>query len=232
MALVKCRECGAQISTKADACPKCGARAPKKTSAFTWFMLLFIIPGVYVAYISSSSTSSSSSSGSAQDKEGSSRPTSQPREPTWKTLRLTDEMSGERSSYAISPRAVSKLPMRFPYQGTKAWMGIGCDRDSEWAYIGFTKTPNLSNTKNKNGYHMVRTRFKWDDRLEVLSFTQKWGSESIHFHDQDDAINNASSASKAMLELDWHGQKPVHFEFSLKGSLNAISKIRSECLEY
>lgn len=37
MALTKCKECGGQLSTKADACPKCGAKRPKRTSTETWF---------------------------------------------------------------------------------------------------------------------------------------------------------------------------------------------------
>lgn len=36
MALLKCKECGGQVSSKAAACPACGAKAPKRTSLFTW----------------------------------------------------------------------------------------------------------------------------------------------------------------------------------------------------
>jgi hypothetical protein len=35
MALIKCKECGHQMSTTAKACPQCGATAPKKTGTFT-----------------------------------------------------------------------------------------------------------------------------------------------------------------------------------------------------
>lgn len=36
MALVVCKDCGNQVSTDADKCPKCGAKMPKKTSRTTW----------------------------------------------------------------------------------------------------------------------------------------------------------------------------------------------------
>lgn len=55
MALVKCKECKEQISTKAKACPKCGAVPPKKTSLFTWLILILIIFTVYGAYQQESS---------------------------------------------------------------------------------------------------------------------------------------------------------------------------------
>jgi hypothetical protein len=41
MALKPCRECGAQVSTAATSCPKCGAGTPKKTSVLTWVIAGF-----------------------------------------------------------------------------------------------------------------------------------------------------------------------------------------------
>ncbi len=41
MALVKCKECGQEVSQKAGSCPKCGAPIKKKTSLFTWIVAVF-----------------------------------------------------------------------------------------------------------------------------------------------------------------------------------------------
>lgn len=41
MALIKCKECGAKVSTTAKACPQCGASAPKQTSGCAWIALIF-----------------------------------------------------------------------------------------------------------------------------------------------------------------------------------------------
>ena len=38
MALVACKECGNEVSTKASACPKCGAKVPK-TKWWLWIPL-------------------------------------------------------------------------------------------------------------------------------------------------------------------------------------------------
>ncbi len=38
MALIKCKECGHEISQKATSCPKCGAPLPKRTSVVTWIV--------------------------------------------------------------------------------------------------------------------------------------------------------------------------------------------------
>lgn len=45
MALIKCKECGNEISTKAAACPKCGAVQPKRTSTFTWIIAIILVVG-------------------------------------------------------------------------------------------------------------------------------------------------------------------------------------------
>jgi len=58
MALVKCKECGAEISKKAEACPKCGAKPAKKTSAGTWLALIII--GLVVYGVMSAETGTSS----------------------------------------------------------------------------------------------------------------------------------------------------------------------------
>lgn len=43
MALTKCTECGEEISKKAEKCPKCGAPTKKKTSIFTWLVVIILI---------------------------------------------------------------------------------------------------------------------------------------------------------------------------------------------
>jgi len=40
MAMVACKECGKEISSKADKCPHCGVKI-KRTSTFTWIVSVF-----------------------------------------------------------------------------------------------------------------------------------------------------------------------------------------------
>lgn len=62
MALIKCKECGKEISTQAASCPHCGAvrfvpKEKPKTSGCAWIALLFIgIPFLLVVFFSSSRT--------------------------------------------------------------------------------------------------------------------------------------------------------------------------------
>ena len=53
MAMIKCKECGAEISSKADACPKCGAKRKKRSGLGCLFLiiLLFIVFGAIVSSV-------------------------------------------------------------------------------------------------------------------------------------------------------------------------------------
>lgn len=64
MALAKCKECGQEISNKAEKCPHCGAPRKKKTSLFTWIVTIVIALWA-IGYFSSPSTTSRSSAPSA-----------------------------------------------------------------------------------------------------------------------------------------------------------------------
>ncbi len=57
MALVKCKECGSEVSTEAKACPKCGAKVPKKVGLLGWIAVLFV--GVFVYQCTSQSSKTS-----------------------------------------------------------------------------------------------------------------------------------------------------------------------------
>ena len=153
---------------------------------------------------------------------------------TWRTLQSKDEMTGDKTSYAMSSGATSRKTMQFPYAGTTATIGVGCNKNSEWAYIIFSNAPNLLNTTLSNGYNNISTRFKWDENLETMRLIQKWGATSIHFTDdyRNKAINYLIASNNVLIELDWYGENKVYFNVSLSGAGAAINKIRRECASY
>lgn len=67
------------------------------------------------------------------------------------------------------------------------------------------------------------------DNVQTTSFTQKWGDSFLHFRDYGPAVARVAEANSVMLELDWHGQRPVYFEISLNGSSKAIQDMRQKC---
>lgn len=68
MALTACKECGKEISTKAEVCPHCGAKPKKKTSMFTWIVAGFIGFAALGALLSEPSEKSSASRSAPKTK--------------------------------------------------------------------------------------------------------------------------------------------------------------------
>ena len=119
--------------------------------------------------------------------------------------------------------------MGFPYHDVNSWMGVGCDADNEWVYLGFNDSPNLSKDTTESGYNLIKTRIKWDDNVEDVSLTQDWGAKFLHFKDDSVVTSKIAASSSALVELQWHGEQPTYFKYSLSGSSKAISEIREKC---
>ena len=120
--------------------------------------------------------------------------------------------------------------MSFPYRDIESWVGFGCNRKgSEWAYIGFSQRPNLTNSETQDGYNLITERIKWDDLVTSITFFQDWGSKFLHFQDDQKNIQNIMTKSIMLLELSWYGERDVYFQYSLKGSSKAIQDARNIC---
>ena len=225
MALVKCKECGHEISKKAEICPNCGAKRKKGTSLATWFVLILIIL-FFIAFQQQSDYSSAMDSALKVEslEEEKRRPSTD-----WTFHQFEDEMTGAIVANATSNKTYPSRRMSFPYSDVNAWIGFGCNNKQQWAFIGFNASPNLSDDKTKDGYNLIQTRIKWNENIESATLTQEWGAKFLHFQDIEQTIANIKSASKALLELQWHGEEAVYFEFSLKGSSNAIAQARKIC---
>lgn len=225
MALTKCKECGEQVSTKAETCPKCGAKRKKKTSLFTWLVLIVIVL-VAIGTISKPSSTTGVSSASADSAGGS---TKAPELPRWEVTTEVDKMTGKQQVFASSPEVSSTKPMESPYTNVYSWLGFGCDAKSEWAYFGFSKAPNLVKTETSNGFSTVRTRVKWDSTISNENLTQKWGASFLHFANYGPAIGKLLTAKEVLLELDWYSQNRTYFQYSLNGAADAIKAAREKC---
>lgn len=225
MALIKCKECGKEISKKAKSCPHCGAQTPKPTSAVTWLVLILIIGAVFSSIMDDTPAPPANK---AAPPAKAAKPTPTPK-PAWRHWGDTDEMTGKTQQFVMSPKAPPLKKMEFPYHDVTAFMGAGCQDGKEWAYFGFSTAPNLNDDETKKGYSLITTRIKWDDRIETVKLTQEWGDKFISFQNDAAAISNAMQHNKVLLELNWHGSGNVHFEIPLHGSTAAIKGMRTAC---
>lgn len=229
MAMTKCKECKSEISNKAKACPNCGAKVQKQVG---WVGIVFVLLVAWVIFSGIMSVDDVTSQNASTSGGTSSSPSTQePKKPTskWSTSVSVDEMTGSKQAFANSVRVSPTRQMQFPYSDVKAWLGVGCDGDSEWAYFGFSTAPNLTNENTESGYDIIDARIKWDDEIQQTRLTQEWGERFIGFGYDEGAISKITSSSTVLLELSWHGEGNVNFRFPLKGSAAALNEMRSKC---
>lgn len=230
MALVKCKECGEDVSHKENNCPNCGATPLHKSSTYIWMIIILVILVIVASdlFFQALETTKTPYAGDSITSVRAGTQTSGERR-AWHVSVSNDEMTGKLSAYAISVRVAPNSPMEFPYKNTEAWLGVGCDSSDEWAYFGFSIGPHISDTDTEHGYDVVQTRIRWDNTVEIVRFTQKWGDNALHFIDDRTAVAKIAGASSVMLELDWYGQRSAYFEIPLNGSAKAIADMRQNC---
>lgn len=66
MALKKCKECGKEVSTKADSCPNCGAKVKQHIGCLQSMFYIFLAL-LFIGYLASNEDYSSSSSSSSKN---------------------------------------------------------------------------------------------------------------------------------------------------------------------
>lgn len=147
----------------------------------------------------------------------------------WEVSSSIDEISGEKSCYAFSPSFGPTEQMGFPYSDVVSWIGVGINKDSEWAYFGFSTNPNLTGGKIGDGYKAFKIRGRWDDKQVTLDLTQKWGSKFLHVMDDRFFIRNLLTRKLLIIELDWYNEGNVYFKYDLSGAKEAIEKARAMC---
>jgi len=234
MALISCPECKKKISDTAKCCPDCGFlltpeiigevkknEEQEQKAGTIGCLSIIIVIGVAFYYFNSSLFNQTTTTATSS--------------PTitraWRHSTSVDKLTGVLSAYAVSPQVASTRRMGFPYGDVEAWLGVGCNSESEWAYVGFNSAPNLTKTDTKNGYNLVSTRIKWDDNVETIALTQDWGASFLHFRNDAAAISKIAAANSVLLELQWYGEQQTHFEFSLNGSSAALNEIRKICFK-
>ncbi|HVY64647.1 MAG TPA: zinc ribbon domain-containing protein [Gammaproteobacteria bacterium] len=228
MASITCRHCGREVNAPAEACPNCGAHL---SGGIPWGAVLVVVVLLSAGYWVFQDFSgvwfgappagrSSPVTGTSQDASGA--------DSAWRNTTSRDATTGALQVFAASPM-VTPAEAGAPFGGTQAWVGVGCDGEGEWGYIGFTKAPRLNPVERGAGYEVVKAKVWWNDSVEDTAFRRNTGSDTFLFMDRSAAIAKIAASHSIRLELDAPGQHPAYFTFSLNGSFAAIARMREQC---
>jgi hypothetical protein len=147
----------------------------------------------------------------------------------WTASQSKDEMTGNETFYIFTDWASPKYPMSFPYAKTKSVIGIGCSKYGIVPYFNFTSKPNITKAETKDGYNEIITRIKFDNTLEDIKLTQKWGSKSLFVYNEKAFIKSLEKTNEVLLELNWYGNSSVYFKYYTDETSQAIKSLKSKC---
>jgi len=147
----------------------------------------------------------------------------------WTASQSKDEMTGNETFYIFTDWASPKYPMSFPYAQTKSIIGIGCSKYGIVSYFNFTSKPNITKAETKDGFNEIITRIKFDNTLEDIKLTQKWGSKSLSVYNEKAFIKSLENTNEVLLELNWYGNSSVYFKYYTDESSQAIKSLKSKC---
>ena len=127
MALIKCKECESEVSSKAETCPKCGARIASKPIGCGTVIVVFVIGALVLSFISSiysprsSKTPSPPSTTSAPSPNisATSAPNIEDIGPLWRYSHGADEM-GKGNVHHAQISSTNTVNFDFPYAGGAA----------------------------------------------------------------------------------------------------------------
>ena len=126
MALIKCKECGIEVSSEAETCPKCGARVAAKPMGCGTLIGVLVL-GAIIIYVFSSIFSSGTGSGTSSAPTSTSSPSSAqtvstpaPKLPGSQWLyHQRDDSMGKGVIYQAQVSSSNTVNFDFPYSGTQ-----------------------------------------------------------------------------------------------------------------
>lgn len=140
----------------------------------------------------------------------------------WGVNKEVDPFTDAKKCYAHSDRVRHDRVLNPPYNGTKAWLGVGSDATSSWAYIGFTFM-NIPESGE------IWLRYRTDKEVGYLAVSEASGGRGfLKFSNDDNVIGIIRSANFMLIEVPFYGSHPAIFRFDLSGSSASISK----CYDY
>lgn len=239
MALTKCKECGAEVSKKAETCPSCGAPvSPKRKpvgcgTAIVLVIFAFVMVSVFQAI---TGVSQGPSSNRIPDTNAAVGSQSAAPKPQWQEARpFTNEMNGKVTYGAYSPDAEPSTPLDFPYSNMKGSLFFVCQgpqRTNEQIYFEFTQPPNIASyaSKLRDGYAEIDASIKFRNRsAQQIKLTQRPGSKRLLVASGGVTADELRRHESIKLELSLYGDKRAVFTYELEGSSAAIEAARSKC---
>lgn len=223
--MTKCKECGAAISTKADACPKCGAKQIRTggCAKVALGFVLFIAFVIVVSQCSSGTKNSSSKTSLSSQAQNPQTPAPKPlQEPLpkpgdqWNYYSNQDDM-GKGVAHFASVESTNTVDFDFPYAGPQhATLTLR-------SHPRYGKDVILSIERGQflcNSYQGCAVLVRFDDD-KALRYSATGPSDNstttIFIHDYSRFVKAMSKAKRMRISAEFFQQGAPILDFDASG---------------
>jgi hypothetical protein len=179
MALIKCKECGVEVSSKAETCPNCGARVKAKPMGCGTFIGVVFIGGIIIS-IFSNIFSSDTGSGTLSPATG---PSSKPSTPRVSTP--APKLPGSQWSYSQSDDAMGKGTIN------SAWVPSSNTVNFDFPYSGTQHATLMLRTHPRHGKDVIF----YIEKGQILCHTYENCTVLVRFDDESPLYYTAAGAA-------------------------------------
>ncbi|MFA7320562.1 MAG: type VI secretion system-associated protein TagO [Dokdonella sp.] len=239
--MTKCKECQADISTKADACQKCGAKAPKKTSGCTWIVAIFLALPFLILWLKSverESTVHPPSPSVAEKAAGTSNNSSAGKEKVnaplvsadamrdfhesggaWEIAESTDSMTGKKAITLQTP--AQRFEQDKYGRRVVGRLYVRC-ANSKTEVAVMTDT-FISTNPTAVMYRIDEGTPKTREWLVSTDYQAVFAPQAVSL------VKAMQGASDFRVRFTPHGESPMEFYFTIAGLEVYVPKLRKAC---
>jgi hypothetical protein len=217
MAIAKCRECGAEVSDSAKACPKCGVPKPiKKTSLIVKLFLGLLGLGVIGQFIGGGSGTGGGTSTSVNTPTKLTAATPAPLGSQWSYSHSADAMSKGIAYHAVV-LSTNTVNFKFPYSGAQhARLRLRIDpRHGKDVIFSIEKGQLLCRS-----YEDCTVLIRFDDE-QATNYSGVGAAdnstETIFIRNYDRFIGKMLKAKRVRIATNIHQEGAPVFEFDVSG---------------
>lgn len=210
MALIKCHECGKDVSNEAKECLNCGAKRKKTTSIFTWIIALFVGYVIFRTVLVSQTSSPPSIPATA-----STTVPAIPSKHTWRYDTTKDKVSSKEGKSAML-ESTNSFDLEFPYQGgtTGTLIVRKHPRHGKDVIINISKGQLLC------GIRECQVSVKFDDKPPITVTATPpadHSNESLFLSGFERLVKGMKESKTTIVELTFYRQGAKTFMFSTEG---------------
>lgn len=150
--------------------------------------------------------------------------------PLWST-RIAYDVGKKRHVVSTVASSVAPItPLSKPYEKLRSWVGLNCDGEKYWPFIGFTVAPIEVQTNDSTELQDIYAQVTWGDISRYVRLRQESRDPRFFVFADASYIMERMLNTKAMsVNIVLYDSQSARFEYSLKGIKSASDEMETEC---